>query len=285
LGLNLSLSITGIFKRDGDLIGLVNDAVPFSSYDRTSVTNPLDNQSLEIYTLRREFLGMPGQLVMTNPGDRPGDTEALERRYDGVEVLVRKRLIDDWQLETSYVWGRAKGNVNNHYGRSDYADYTNPNYLVNRYGDLPLGPRHQFKFHGTYLGPYGLHFSGYFEVLSGVPLADSYTFLNPNIVKGAATVRFFQTDFPQIQSETFIDAAGEPAGTRKFDTRTRLDLRVEKRFEVGLSTLSFAADVFNIFNSNTITRVKDLRLDSPEFARPAEIQAPRQLRVALRWSF
>ena len=45
------------------------------------------------------------------------------------------------------------------------------------------------------------------------------------------------------------------------------------------------ADIFNVFNANTVVRVKDLRLDSPNFLLPAEILAPRQLRVGVRWAF
>jgi hypothetical protein len=282
---NLSLSVTGIFKRDGDLTGLVNNAVPFSAYNRITVTNPLTTQPLEIFTLRPEFLGRPGQLVLTNPGERPGDTEKLVRQYDGLEVVLRRRYVDRWLLETSYVWGRGKGNVNNHYGGSLFADYTNPNFLVNRYGDLTLGPRHQFKMYGTYRAPLAIYVSGYFEALSGIPLTDSYTFINPNGVRGAATVRFLQRDFPQILSEAFIDVAGEPAGTRKFDAQTRLDLRAEKRFKIKRGDISVIVDVFNVLNANTVIRVNDLRLDSPQFLRPAEIVGPRQARFGVRWAF
>ncbi|MGH9324419.1 MAG: TonB-dependent receptor, partial [Vicinamibacteria bacterium] len=279
------LAVTGIFKRDGDLTGMVNEAVPFSAYDPIEVTNPLDGQPIEIFTLRPEFQGLPGQRVLTNPGERPGDTEELVRRYDGLEVVLRRRFIDRWQFETSYVWARGRGNVNNHYGGSLFADYTNPNFLVNRLGDLTLGSRHQFKTYATYQAPWGIFLSGYFEALSGIPITDSYTFLNPNAVRGAATVRLFQSDLPQILTETFIDVAGEPAGTRKFEPQTRIDLRAEKRFATGIGDLSLTADLFNVFNSNTVIRVNDLRLDSPEFLRPAEIQPPRQLRLGVRWTF
>jgi outer membrane receptor protein involved in Fe transport len=285
IGPNMALGITGILKRDGDLIGLVNDAVPFSAYNRITVTNPISNQPFEVFTLRSEFLGRPGQLVLTNPGDSPGDTEKLRRRYRGFEVVLRRRLVDVWQLETSYVFGDGEGNVNNHFGRSDFADYTNPNFLVNRLGDLTINPRHQFKVHGTYLAPHRVAVSAYLEALSGLPLSSSFSFLDPNLVRGAATVRVFQRDFPQIQSETFIDVAGERAGTRKFGTQARLDVRLEKKWAVRRGELATTADIFNVFNSNTVTRVNDLRFDSPQFTRAAEIQPPRQLRVALRWNF
>ena len=283
-GPHWGLAVTGIFKWDGDLLGVVNEAVPFASYDPITVTSPLNQQPVQIFTLRPEFLGRPGQDVLTNPGERPGDTEPLERRYKGLEVVLRRRLQDRWQLQASYVLGKGVGNVTNQYGGSEYRDYRNPNLLINAFGDLPMGPRHQFKLYGTYLAPYGFVISGFFQTLSGIPWSENYNF-NAVYVRGATTVRFYKVDFPQILSETFIDAAVQPAGTLKFPLEKLLDLRVEKKFPIGLGNLSLIADVFNVLNSNEIIRVQDLRLDNPRFGLPAEIERPRQLRMALKWEF
>ena len=284
IGPNWAFAATGIFKRDGDLLGIVNSAVPFSSYNPITVTNPLDGQPLGIYTLRPEFLGRPGQTVLTNPGERPGDTEPLERKYDGVEIVVRKRLQNQWLMQSSYVYGKAIGNVSNQFGGSEWANYTNPNFLINRLGDLPLSSRHQFKLYGAYLAPYGFVLSGFFEVLSGNPWTDDFGFTGI-AAKGATTVRIFQSEFPQILSEPFIDVAGEPAGSKKVETQSRVDFRVEKSIAVGKGDLVFIGDVFNLFNGNAVIRIQDLRLDSPRYGLPAELQRPRQLRVGIRWDF
>jgi len=126
-------------------------------------------------------------------------------------------------------------------------------------------------------------FSGFFQVLSGIPWTD--TISGSNTVKGAATVRYFKTQYPQIQSESFIDVAAEPAGTRIFDAQTRLDLRAEKRVGVRKGFVSFAIDAFNVLNSGTVIRVRDLRLDSANFGLPAQLQLPRQVRLVGRWTF
>jgi hypothetical protein len=280
---NTALAVTAIFKRDGDIMGTRDVAVPFSAYNPVTVTNPLSGSPLTIYTLRTEFRGQRGQVVLTNPGDAVDDPVKLERKYDGVEVVLRKRMHDRWQFETSYVFGNGRGNVGNAFGDSFTADYTNPNVLINRFGDLPMGPRQQFKLHGGWLAPYDVMLSGYYEVLSGIPWTD--TFFGSGTVKGAGIIRIFQTDYPAIQSETFIDVAGEAAGTRKFDTQQRLDLRAEKRFSIGDGDLGLIADVFNVFNSGTVIRIRDLLSTSPNFGLPAQLQAPRLLRLAVRWTF
>lgn len=280
---NTSLAVTGIFKRDGAIIGTVDARVPFSAYDPVSVVNPLTNAPMTIYTRRIEYRGLPAETVLTNPGGRPGEPEKLERKYDGVEVVLRKRMYDNWQFETSYVFGNGRGNVGNAFGDSFAANYSNPNVLINRYGDLPMGPRQQFKLHGAVLAKYDLLLSAYFEALSGIPWTD--TFFGSVTVKGAGIVRFFQSDYPAIQSETFIDVAGEPAGTRTFDTQTRLDVRVEKQFRTQGGEVGLVLDVFNVFNPGTVIRIRDLLSTSRNFGVPAQIQAPRQARVAVRWKF
>ena len=200
------------------------------------------------------FLGLPGQTIVTNPGTRPGDTDPLVRKYNGLELVLRKRGSADWQLEGSYVLGHASGNVSNSFAGSLWADYTNPNSLVNRTGRLPMDIRHQFKLYGSYQVPHGPSVSASFQVLSGLPWNDNFQAFDVESPRGATLVRFFKTQFPQIESETFIDVAGEPAGTRRFDTQQVLDLRAEKKFPIGYRTLSVIADVFNVLNANTIVR-------------------------------
>jgi hypothetical protein len=102
---------------------------------------------------------------------------------------------------------------------------------------------------------------------------------------GAPVVRNTRAQNPQIQSEVFIDVSGEPVGTNHMDTQSRFDLRLEKKFRVGLGDVSVIGDIFNLFNENTVIRLKDLRYGSPNYLLPAELQLPRQLRIGLRWDF
>ena len=276
----LSLAVNGIFKHDGNIFGTVNAAVPFADYVPITVTNPLSNQPMTIYTLPAQYQAIAAQTVLTNPMS----PVALVRKYNGVEAVVRRRMAGVWQFEGSYVYGKGQGNVGNAFSDSQTAPYSNPNSLINRYGDLPVGPRHQLKLLGTWLAPYGVAVSGYYEALAGIPWTE--TFFGSTTVKGAETARFLKSANPQIQSETFIDVAVEPAGTRKMDTTTHLDLRAEKKFALTKGqTLSGMIDVFNVFNGSAVTLIKNLNVALPGFGNPAQVQAPRQVRLGVRWNF
>jgi hypothetical protein len=276
--------MTGIFKRENDFKGTVNEAVPFSAYNRVTVNNPLNGQPLQVFTLRPEFLGVPPAILLTNPGERPGDTEPLRRKYDGLEFVLRRQYRDRWLMQASYVYGNGKGNVPNNFGGSAVVNYTDPNRWVNRYGDLLVGPRHQVKVYGAYEMPYGVLVSGYFESLTGNPWTDDFGGFGVNQL-GAPVVRVFRADNPQILTEPFIDVSGESVGTRKMDTQYRVDFRAEKKFTIGNHTLSAIGDVFNLLNANTVIRLRDLRFGSSNFGQPAELQLPRQVRFGVRWDF
>ena len=276
---SVSFAVTGIFKNDGNIFGTIDAAVPFSAFQPITVTNPITREPMTIYTRPVQFQGVPAQTVLTNP-DSPVE---LERKYRGVETVIRRRMQGGWQFEGSYVYGKGEGNVGNAFADSQTAPYANPNTLINRYGDLPMGPRHQFKLLGAWMAPYGITLSGYYEALSGIPWTE--TFFGSGTVKGAATARFFRTDYPQILSETFIDVAVEPAGTRKMDAVTHLDLRAEKKFSFSNQTVSGMIDVFNVFNANAVTLIRNVNMALPGFGTPAQVQLPRQIRLGVRWTF
>jgi hypothetical protein len=44
-------------------------------------------------------------------------------------------------------------------------------------------------------------------------------------------------------------------------------------------------DVFNVFNANAVTLIKNLNMALPGFGNAAQVQLPRQVRLGVRWSF
>jgi len=92
----------------------------------------------------------------------------------------------------------------------------------------------------TASGQIGRHISlgGFFWMQSGTPYQRTYVFRD--VETTGRTIRIF----------------AEERGARRTPTQTNLDLRGEGRFMLGRATVRVAVDIFNIFNSGTVTSVE-----------------------------
>ena len=114
LGNGVGVSATYIYKRERDIWSRVNltrfdlgAADPYArAYNRFSLTNPLDGQPIDVYTVKPEIAALPQQLLLTNP-ENP---VKLFRNYSGLELVARRRL-DKWMMQASYNLGKSNGSV------------------------------------------------------------------------------------------------------------------------------------------------------------------------------
>jgi hypothetical protein len=280
LAKDLALSVNFIYKNEHNIIETTDANIPFSAYNPIQVTNPITSAPLTIYTRRPEYVGLPTQRFVTNPTD-----PVPIRRYKGVEVVANKRMSDRWQMQASYNLGRSESHLGTLFldtsGNSGL--YLNPNSLVNAFGPTSLDRTHQFKFAGTFQAPYGFTVSAYYSALSGLPWLTSVS--GGTGINGARVVRFFRATNPAILTEPFIDVAAEPRGTNRFDAEKRLDLRLNKSVKIPRLDVDLQADLFNIFNANTVNGLQSLRTDAPNYLLPGQIMQPRAGRLGVRIRF
>lgn len=277
---DLAMSLNVIYKNEHNIIETTDANIPFSAYNAIQVANPIDNSPLTIYTRRPEFVGLPTQRFVTNP-----TTPTPIRRYKGVELVASKRMSNRWQMQASYNLGKGESHLGTLFldtsGNSGL--YGNPNALVNAFGPTSLDRTHMFKFSGTFEAPYGFTLSAYYTALSGLPWLINQS--GGSGVNGARVVRFFRAAEPGILTEPFIDAAVEPRGTNRFEAEQKLDLRVNKTVKIARFAFDLQADVFNVFNANTVIQLQSLRTDAPNFLQPAQIMFPRAARLGVRMRF
>jgi hypothetical protein len=277
---DLAVSVNVIYKNEHQIIETTDANIPFSAYVPIQVTSPLDNSTLTIYTRRPAFVGLPTQRLVTNP-----QNPIPIRRYKGVEFVAVKRMSHRWQMQASYNLGRGESHLGTLFldtsGNSGL--YLNPNSLVNSFGPTSLDRTHMFKFAGTLLAPYGFSVSAYYSALSGLPWLTNQS--GGTGINGARVVRFFRTKNPAILTEPFIDVAVEPRGAHRFDWENKLDLRVNKVLQIQRLAVDVQADVFNVFNANTVIQVQSLRTDAPNFLAPGQIMLPRAARLGVRIRF
>jgi Carboxypeptidase regulatory-like domain/TonB dependent receptor-like, beta-barrel/TonB-dependent Receptor Plug Domain len=283
-------------------------------------------EDVQPYPIVASSLGLPGaataDYLLTNPGpgtpvvqDIPGATIAFEspvHDYNAVEFSATKRLGHNWSLISSYRWSRLTGNFEgffrNDNGQSDPGisslyDYptNDPTYaaigtpvfgyagdirFLGTAGPLPLDRTHDVKAYGTYAFGMGLNLSVGLELESGAPLTalaahpvyDSGGEI-PLTVRGAGfqTSNGFQTRTPW---------------TKPVNAGASYNLKIGRRNLVAI------ADVFNVFNTQTILdydSFSELQFGVPnrDFGAAGvsgvvsgqQFVTPRQVRVGVRYEF
>jgi hypothetical protein len=259
-----------VARRFDDFVGFVDTRSvwePVERQDPGPDGNPSTPDDGPIVTLFRKVT--PGNLLYTNP---PG----ARRRYDAAQVIARRGYSDGRQLQASYTWSRAKGNVGNtvvtNAGFGDLAStFANPNRQINSWGRGPHDPTHEVKLLGTARVPWwgGFSVSAVYRYTTGYAWAREAAF--PGVRLGTFSVRM------------------ESNGARRVDAINNLDLRVEKTLPLGgHRALALFVDAFNVMNQG-VPDSDDFSpvwpVSGPNFELPTVWRPARSLRATVRVIF
>ena len=201
------------------------------------------------------FIANPGSGIGKDAGFLTGGRASAtpaKRQYKGVEIHAEKRFSNNYQFFTSYVWSKLTGNYDGTFQNStgqldpninsayDYADFA-----LNNTGPLTSDRTHQVKFYGSYTLSSGmakgldLGVSTHWE--SGLPLnAQGYEFA------GYRNYEYYLTPRGSL-------------GRGPSDYEADLHAGFPIAFGGG-SRLTLVADIFNVFNRQSITKL-DNRMD------------------------
>jgi hypothetical protein len=217
----------------------------------------------------------PGHQVFlfTNPG-------TAYRKYDGLQLIARKRYSRNWQLSASYSWSNSRGTLDST-PRSNALGAENgfngvgadPNRAIHAEGPTWFDFTHEVKALGTYNVP----------VWGGVKLSGVYTYHT-----GAAWARLVRFTGGGITSNFLVRV--EPRGSRRLPAINRLDLRLDKTIPLGASParISIYADVFNVTNQGVPDSARFpavLLASGPTFGQVRFWTNPRTARVGVRLAF
>jgi hypothetical protein len=236
-----------------------------------------------------------GDYFIMNPGFSQTGRQYVRayRDYKGIEASVQKKFSDHYTWQASYLWSKLDGNYEGAYqgvGGSDGSGQLDPNinsafdlpeFMVNSYGKLSGDRTHQIKANGYYEWDFGLTLGASFTYATGTPVNRL----------GIGTNFAGYTD----RYVLFLNPRGSEGRTP--DT-TRLDLNVGYAFKVtGKQKARLMLDITNVLNSQTATALDqrydltadltipdNLRLNG-YFKAPTNFQAPRSVRIGLRYSF
>jgi hypothetical protein len=217
----------------------------------------------------------PQDNLITNPDD-------ATRSYDAVALRLAKRYSDGWSLDASLVWSDLTGTAD--WGTNGYGTgFEDLNGFTNADGTLPGNSEWVFKLSGSLDLPWRVMLSGFFQYQTG-------EYWTPYAV--------FEGLYYNDRTSIFLT----PRGSQQYDSRSVLDLRLEKEFGLGGDLeLALFVDAFNALDSDTVTSVNqqwgwyvyDYR-DHPDgsfwdpnsrYLDPGSIQTPRQIRLGARFSW
>jgi hypothetical protein len=173
---------------------------------------------------------------------------AAERKFHGVELVVKKRVGNSLWMQASYLWSHLYGNYDGEasvgqtmaggQGQTDpgiNADYDYPSFLKYAQGDLFLDRRHSFRFDGAYTAPFGLTFGLNAFLRSGAPIS-KYGYFNGGY----------------LSESNFVT----PRGT---EGRLPWDYEVSAALSYGLKfssvTVTLFAQGFNLINQQNVIGV------------------------------
>jgi len=170
---------------------------------------------------------------------RINNVDFLKQKYSGWQLVLRKRMSDNWQLLASATWSKSQGNSGLSLGSSSALTQlaNSPNSLVNisDRSYLDLDRPWIVKVMATYELPRGFYLSALFRYLSGTPWARTVTVVPPQ---------------SWLESHQALNLPAtvylEEPGSRRWPAFHTLDLRLEKSLKVGSeTTLNVALDVLN----------------------------------------
>ncbi len=267
---NLGLSVNYVYKK-GERYGTSQDIggeyvadsyIDSEGTGATGATIPL-----------QRYVGGDRVFELTN-------SDQMFTRFNGVTVQLVKRMADNWQMVSSFVWGRSTGRIGSSRPNTGIANGPtgdqsslagtfgrNPNDFTNTDGRLIAERPITFKTQLVYQFPAGFLAGANFTYQDGRPFG-----------------RLLRVgDFTGIP--TVINA--EPLdGSRTVSNQFTLDLRLQKEFKLGgTANVAFFADVLNTLNDDAYEDVQDRLGTSDNYGAPTEYVTPRRVMVGAKLRF
>ena len=260
---NVAVATKYIHKYDSDVIGAEDAGSTFVrhdyvAYDGTNIpgwkADPRDELRLLVNNPNTQYIG------------------DIYRSYNGFQFKVNKRLSDGWQMQASYLLQKATGNVTNTGTgvNGSTSSFLTPNRFILA-DELPNSRRHVVKVNGSYLMPDPI------RVLVGLRF------------DWASSARF--TEFERFGSaESGGLRSGDrtlpivPRGSNTINSFVNLDLRLEKKFNLGGGWGDFGV-VFDIFNVANSDATRGIYTRYPDYGEITSLVNPREMRLGFRWLF
>jgi len=262
---NLSAGATFIYKKEKDLLGYEDRG---ATYEQINLVSP-DNGNTYVAFNQTSELGTSNDYWIVNPS-------TFGHTYQALIFSLAKRYSNNWQFYASLTWSKAEGLDVTALNTSPFSLSwglllnsngfgKDPNDLTNAEGLLNHDRTWIFKLQASYSFPWGILASMNYLYQTGAPTA--------------TIVRVYPDQGPR-------KILAEPKGPDRYKPWSVLDFRLQKTFDIYKSLrLDVMFDVFNLFNSATVTDYRSHRLYEQAYNEPSDMFYPRRLQLGFRLKF
>jgi hypothetical protein len=248
-----------------DRVGVTSaDYVPVSFTPPAGSCPP--GASCPTVTYYEPTVPLTGVFVRTNRPD-------YHRDYNGVELVLRRRLMDRWMASVSYAYNNAVDNWTSPRAYDDptcVADLCPPKqqYAPESGGsgidNVFTNAKWLVKAMGMYTLPWwDIGVAGFYNLRQGYPF--------PRAIRTPS----------RANRAGIADVLLAPMGEERLPNLYTLDFRVDKTFSVGTMRVVPSMDIFNLTNVNTVLARRRLQ-NASNANRISGIVAPRVIRFGVR---
>jgi hypothetical protein len=265
---SMRFTFTGVARREGNLLAVVNTGVPMSGYSTIEIPdeyiflrNPEDDRILTVYNRLPSTFAQDAYLL-TNPELDAAHSLALkltlERASERLFILFGA---------TAYL-SEGSGGSRGYGPRENDQDvpgelFTNPNAATYARGRLFSDRGFTIKWTTLYRMPYDVTFGAIARYQDGQPFSRMVVVRELN--QGAEAVQAY------------------PNGGTRFTFTGTLDLRVQKGIRLGASRLDVMLDAYNLLTRSN--EVEEYVVTGAAFRTSTAIQPPPSIHLGVRVSF
>jgi hypothetical protein len=264
----LRLSLTGIARRETNLIGALDVGVPIASYSTVGIPDPgldfnssADDQILTMYNRLPSTFGR-NRYLLTNPGQQAATAYALKLTAEGSTDRLFLLFGATASTATGSAGNRGYGPLENDQDAAG-DQFTDPNAATFARGRLFSDRAFTIKWTTVYRFPGDIHFGAIARYQDGQPFARLV--IAPGLNQGAEAIRAY------------------PNGLNRFTYTGTLDLRVQKGFTVGKTRMDAIVDFYNLATRSN--EVEEYVVTGPAFRTPTAIEPPHSVHLGLRVTF
>lgn len=261
----LRVGLTGIARREANLIGVTDTGVPITSYSTIGIpdvghdlASSADDQTLTAYN-RLPASYARNQYVLTNSGEQAATAFALKMWAEGSTNKLSVLFGATASAANGSAANRGYGPLEND---QDVVGelLTDPNATTFARGRLFSDRAFTIKWTTTYRFPMDIRLGVIARYQDGQPFARLVAV--PDLNQGAELIRAY------------------PNAGNRFTFTGTLDVRVQKGFTIGKQRIDGIVDFYNLATRSN--EVEEYTVTGPNFRTPTAIEPPRSVHVGFR---